>query len=136
MSLNRNRSVGLAPILGLAALAFLGGCAQGPAKPVSATPQARLTAVPERFDADELRGLDDQSIALLLGSPGLLRRDEPAQIWQYVDETCILDIFLYEQSGRHIVEYVEARAVADSQPRPTTQSCVDAIMQDRRPLTS
>ena len=124
-----------------AALFVLGACSMAQEEkkgsPASATLAARITAVPRSFDAQQLAGMDADNVARLLGSPGLLRHDGPAQIWQYVDEACILDLFLYSNGGRHLVEYVEARpASMGGAAAPTAQKCVDAILSDRRPLTS
>jgi hypothetical protein len=124
-----------------AALFVLGACTmvqeEKKGSPAAATLAARITAIPQSFSAQQLAGMDADNVARLLGSPGLLRHDGPAQIWQYVDEACILDLFLYNNGGRHLVEYVEARAanMGGTSP-PTAQSCVDAILSDRRPLTS
>jgi len=126
-----------------AALFVLGACGvmqeekKGPSASASASLAARITAIPRSFDAQQLAGMDADNVARLLGSPGLLRHDGPAQIWQYVDEACILDLFLYSNGGRHLVEYVEARpASMGGAAPPTAQKCVDAILNDRRPLTS
>jgi hypothetical protein len=123
------------------ALFVLGACAMAKEEkrrpPAAASLQERITAIPRAFDAQQLAGMDADNVARLLGSPGLLRHDGPAQIWQYVDEACILDLFLYSNGGRHLVEYVEARAANMGRTSPpTAQSCVDAILRDRRPLTS
>ncbi|MCP4330440.1 MAG: hypothetical protein GY791_18610 [Alphaproteobacteria bacterium] len=126
-------------LIGLACSLFLvAGCAAKTAtapEPTSAAP--RITSVPQSFAADRLQGMDSDNLNRLLGTPGLLRRDGPAQIWQYVDQACILDLFLYENGRRHYVEYVEARpSRVDGGVPPTVQSCLDGILSDRRPLTS
>ena len=74
-----------------AALFVLGACATAEKPAASSGPAARITSIPRSFDARQLAGMDSDNVARLLGSPGLLRRDGPAQIWQYVDEDCILD---------------------------------------------
>ena len=120
-----------------AALFVLGACATAEKPKASSAPAARITSIPRSFDAQQLAGMDADNVARLLGSPGLLRRDGPAQIWQYVDEDCILDLFLYQNGTRHLVEYVEARpANMSGTAAPSAQTCVDAILRDRRPLTS
>jgi hypothetical protein len=60
---------------------------------------------------ERLIGLDEDGVAALLGQPAFKRRDPPAQVWQYSDRTCILDLFLYrEGAGRsYKVAHVAAR---------------------------
>jgi hypothetical protein len=65
-------------------------------------------------DPARLIGLDPRKLAALLGRPTLVRRDPPAQIWQFHDRYCILDVFLYDRRSGLEVTYVEAR-----QPRST-----------------
>jgi hypothetical protein len=125
------RRLGLVAVLGT----VLTACAAQPEKPGKAAP--RITSVPPSFDANDLPGLDGDNVARLLGSPGLLRHDGIAQVWQYVDEACILDLFLYDNGGRHVVEYVEARSSREIEgTAPSVQTCLDAILRDRQPLTS
>jgi len=55
----------------------------------------------------ELVGLERDGIQSLLGEPQLIRRDGPAEVWQYTAYTCILNLFLYEVSKTYRVKYVE-----------------------------
>lgn len=114
------------------------GCAAQEARTGSAEAakrQANLTT-PRSYPVADLSGLSGSELSRLLGSPGLLRRDGTAQVWQYVDATCILDLYLYASGGRHFVEYVEARAVEEGQPAPATQACLDRILAQKEPLSS
>ena len=58
-----------------------------------------------------LLGLEHHQVMALLGEPSFKRRDDPAQIWQYRDSTCILDVFLYRPKGggAYRVTHVEVR---------------------------
>jgi len=58
-----------------------------------------------------LLGLEHHQVMALLGEPSFKRRDDPAQIWQYRDSICILDVFLYrpEGGGAYRVTHVEVR---------------------------
>lgn len=47
---------------------------------------------------EELLGMGSLSVNNLLGIPSLLRREEPAQVWQYITENCVLNIYLYKGS--------------------------------------
>ncbi len=60
---------------------------------------------------ERLIGLGEDGVAALLGQPAFKRRDPPAQVWQYSDGTCILDIFLYREGGdrSYTVAHVAAR---------------------------
>lgn len=60
-------------------------------------------------DPDQLLGLSSSGVSDHLGLPNFIRRDVDAEIWQYLSEACILDVFLYSQGGIFTVEYVELR---------------------------
>ena len=67
---------------------------------------------PDRVPAPRtLLGLENHQVMALLGEPSFTRRDDPAQIWQYRDSTCILDVFLYRPvgGGAYRVTHVEVR---------------------------
>lgn len=67
---------------------------------------------PDRVPAPRtLLGLEYHQVMALLGEPSFKRRDDPAQIWQYRDSICILDVFLYrpEGGGAYRVTHVEVR---------------------------
>jgi hypothetical protein len=60
-------------------------------------------------DPKHLIGLDRQNIAELLGRPRIVRRDAPAEVWQYSGPNCVLDVFFYEQGMEFRVVHIEAR---------------------------
>ena len=67
---------------------------------------------PDRVPAPRtLLGLENHQVMALLGEPSFTRRDDPAQVWQYRDSTCILDVFLYRPvgGGAYRVTHVEVR---------------------------
>ncbi len=67
---------------------------------------------PDRVPAPRtLLGLEHHQVMALLGEPSFTRRDDPAQIWQYRDSTCILDVVLYrpEGGGPYRVTHAEVR---------------------------
>lgn len=87
-----------------------------------ATPTARATdpepaTPPLKIDGDpqKLVGLSPGKLADRLGSPGFVRRDGSAEIWQYLAEACILDVFLYRDKDVLAVDYVELRGRGASQ---------------------
>jgi hypothetical protein len=73
----------------------------------------------------DLIGLGPESLQRLLGEPRRQRRDAPAQLWQYVAEDCLLDLFLYDEPGGYRVTYVEARTRDGEAMRPDT--CFEAV---------
>ena len=68
-----------------------------------------ITAIPLDANPRNLIGLESRSVADKLGSPGFVRRDGEAEVWQYPSKFCILDVFLYHDDGKLSVDYVELR---------------------------
>ena len=68
-------------------------------------------AAPANLDvrSEELIGLPPAALAETLGQPPVLRRDQPAEIWQYRGGDCVLDVFLYEGDSGSQVVHLEAR---------------------------
>ena len=64
---------------------------------------------------DKLVGLSPSRIAEQLGSPAFVRRDGPAEVWQYAAEACILDVFLYRDGEAFTVSYVSLRGRGPAQ---------------------
>lgn len=57
-----------------------------------------------------LKGMSAGAVRHALGKPGFVRRDPPAEIWQYRVKVCTLDLFLYEEKGRMVVAHYAVRA--------------------------
>lgn len=96
-------------------------------------PDGRAVTAPEVFpDPGDLLGLDGSAVAALLGIPALRRRDPPAELWQYRDEACILDLFLYQDQdgGAHAVTYFEVRG--HSVVKVPAKDCLRALIEARR----
>ncbi len=73
---------------------------------------ARLPeAEPIDDDPAQLMALDGAALEALLGPPGLLRKEPPAEVWLYQGTGCALHVFLYpERAGApHRVTYYEVR---------------------------
>lgn len=75
----------------------MAGCA-APGEFVSLLPIFR--ADPPRLDRpaadpDQLAGADQGQVTRLLGTPELVRRDGPAEIWHYSGDACRVLVFLY-----------------------------------------
>src|SRR3546814_1742826 len=56
-------------------------------------PAPRVAALPPvNDDPAQLLGLDRDGVSALLGTPDLIRREAPAEIWQYVGGNCVFDV--------------------------------------------
>lgn len=81
-------------------------------------------------DPERLIGLGTQGLSALLGQPELIRREAPAQVWQYRGVDCVFDIFLYRKDDSDSVTYVEAR---DSEGNKTeTRPCLNELLRARQ----
>ena len=130
----------------IATLVVLGAC-QAPLKlavvpPVTETPgtipeaassdPATAALPPEPMindDPRQLMGLGPRALRALLGEPELVRREVPAEIWQYRTESCVFDVFLYDSTGQRKVTYVEARDGAALQIE--TRACLNGLLRAR-----
>ncbi len=91
-------------------------------------------------DPQQLYGLDSRALEDLLGEPSLVRAEAPAEIWQYRSQTCVFDVFLYDQAqgqaGEQLagprVSYVEARD--DAAQRIDTRTCLNELLRLRMGL--
>ncbi len=68
------------------------------------TGPVQLTAVPPQPvpDPASLIGLHPDQLTVVLGPPGLVRRDAPAEVWQYVGDDCVLDLYLYRADTHRV----------------------------------
>lgn len=90
------------------------------------------TSVPLR--AESLLGLDGAGLVRTLGKPDAFRREQPAEIWQYSSDGCVLDIVLYQKDGPARVVYMEARSrEADALP---VERCLARLGHPAAPRTS
>lgn len=84
----------------------------------------------EPTDPAKVMGLARGEIEKLLGRPGLVRQEAPAEVWQYQSRGCVLDLFMYEASADYEVVYIEARDVKAL--TAATAVCLGAVIDDRR----
>ncbi len=92
-------------------------------------PQPVVTAPPVNDNPGQLMGLDRDGLAALLGQPDLVRREKPAEIWQYVTTDCVFDVVLYDRGPAYRVTYLEARnAAAD---RLEARPCLNQVLRNR-----
>jgi hypothetical protein len=64
-----------------------------PPEAPAAEPRKRAPA------AADLVGLSARRVFALFGAPTLLRREPPAEVWQYAGSRCVLFVFLYREIG-------------------------------------
>lgn len=85
---------------------------------------------PINDDPGQLLGLDRSGLSALLGDPALIRREDPAEIWQYVTAGCVFDVVLYANGSGYAVSYSEARdaSAAVQAPRP----CLNRLLRARQ----
>ena len=57
-----------------------------------------------------LIGLETTAIKDRFGAPALVRHEAPAEIWQYRNTNCVMDIFIYADSTPATVQHAEVRA--------------------------
>lgn len=94
-------------VAGLLALLSLAACAAPPQEPVTLPGESGLTA--EQLTGHRLTGLGPTELLSLLGEPNLRRSDPPAELWQYRDAGCVLELYLYRQGDAYRVVRAEAR---------------------------
>jgi len=89
---------------------------------------------PDPVHSASILGLDSGAVRKLLGEPGLIRRETPAEVWQYRTASCVLDVVLYDQASGPRVVYTEARTPT---AEPTqADPCLSDVLTKRRSATS
>jgi len=78
----------------------------------------------------DIIGQNKVKLLQILGRPNFQRRDPPAEIWRYHNETCLLDIYLYRPrtpgaGGAKLVTFIEARKPRG--PRAEATHCLNII---------
>ena len=118
-------------VAALLAAGLMSGCALTPQTSAPApAPQAAT-----RPDPASMIGVDSVALQRLFNPPRLVRRDAPAELWQYQTRDCVVDLFLYQEKDGLRLAYLEARtgAAQVTAPRP----CVDAVLASReKPVSS
>jgi hypothetical protein len=94
--------------------------------PPAPTSSASALAMLGKSDS-QLVGLGDRDLTAALGEPNHIRHDDPATVWQYSADNCIIDFYLYQADAGLQVAYVEAR---DHKAQTEgTQTCMHALLQ-------
>lgn len=107
--------------LGLAVALAVASCAPPPPSSRPAAPSAAVPAAPgappadpgkpasKSVDPPPLIGLASREVESLFGRPRFVRRDGPAQIWQYGTDACTVNLFFYREGPMLRVRHVEFR---------------------------
>ncbi|MEQ8667218.1 MAG: hypothetical protein RIC16_15980 [Rhodospirillales bacterium] len=95
----------------------------------AAEPQVALVPAPPPVpDVNSFLNQNGAEIAGVLGEPGFVRRDPPAELWQYRTGACTLDLFFYDEGGEdYRLAYLDFRDVDSS--REARDDCLRAIIQ-------
>lgn len=125
-----------APVVMLAALFLLAACSsvttlgggQGDSEdePLFYNGMASLSKV--NADPQQLLGMRSAAVSDMLGKPSVIRREGEAEIWQYREEECVLDLFLY--GGMPQVEHVDLRDRGDKSEEAVA-ACFVGMMKGR-----
>jgi hypothetical protein len=100
-----------------------GGSASSAIKKTSAQPATPILS----GDPASFIGLGGAELSRTLGQPKQVRKDSPAEIWQYSGADCVVDFYLYAGDAGLAVAYMEARdQTAESTP---TDRCVKSLLQ-------
>lgn len=93
--------------------------------------RAALTPSPARPESGRLMGLTPTDVESLLGKPSLVRVEMAAQVMQFVNGDCVLDVFMSEpQPGAQFrTQHVEARD-RDGKALPEEQCLAVLIPQE------
>jgi hypothetical protein len=105
-----------------------------PSAPVAVSVPIVPVAAPADMALPRLTGRTRADLSRLLGAPDFVRRDPPAEIWQYRSDECVLDLFLYPEAGEFQVVYAETR---DRQTmRRAGSGCVAGLLRQQRLTTT
>ena len=108
-----------------------------PGEPQVQTAALRTPAA-VRADPNRLIGADRAEIGGLLGQPGFVRRDRTAQMWRYIADSCVLDLYMYPIAADSPDATARVRHYDVRSRNPgsiTAQACVAALLA-RVPSTS
>ncbi|MBL8669799.1 MAG: hypothetical protein JNK11_04035 [Alphaproteobacteria bacterium] len=96
-----------------------------PAGPQGPPPQ--VAARPPALTRHQLQDLAPENVTQALGEPELVRREPPAEVWQYAVENCVVDIFFYNRGAGLKVAHVEGR---DRRGRESSADrCLESLQQ-------
>lgn len=69
-----------------------------------------------------LNGLAPAQVAALIGDPDLRRVDPPAEVWQYRNANCVLELYFYDSGADSHMVYAETHS-RTPQHTPDAMTC-------------
>ena len=94
----------------------------------SADTQVVRTPPPAAIAAEDLLGLSRGAVSELLGRPSVVRSEAPAEIWQYRNRTCVVDLIFYGDGDAAVI-HIEAR---DRAAAPlAADPCLAVLVRER-----
>lgn len=100
-------------------------------------PQKRQIRQMVLRDQKELLNLTGSEIRAILDQPELVRRDAPTTVWQYRNDSCVVDLYFTTPSPKALkapVVHYEARARHDDVTDEFAQTnCVQSLVRDTAP---
>lgn len=121
--------VALAVALAMVVLEAIRPAPPPPSSPLVAVPPP--PSPPPRPALADLVGLSDLAVVARLGHADRRRRDPPAEVWQYLTGSCILDLFLYPDGAGQRVHHAAARDQLSGRPLGLTGAearCLGALI--------
>ena len=97
---------------GFSLLMALGSCTAGSDQPAATSGQSvrSAAAAPATSGPTKLHNLSSSQIVAMLGEPGFKREENPAQIWRYRSDSCVLELMLYRSDRDLQPRHVSAAA--------------------------
>jgi hypothetical protein len=113
---------------GFALLLALGSCTADQQAATSSLNirSASVALTPATGGPTRLHNLNGTQIVAMLGEPGFKREENPAQIWRYRSEACVLELMLYRLDRDLQVRHVEARD--DKFKSVAHNACIESIV--------
>lgn len=87
----------------------------------------RTPAVPDT-DPAQLRGMQAAMLRDLLGAPGLIRHEPPAEVWLYTAGSCIFHVFLYDDAGTGVYRVTDYDMVATGRRILPVRDCFASVL--------
>ena len=97
------------------------------------SPSEAMKAPQRPAETPVLLGLLSRDVEGIFGRPRFVRRDGPAQIWQYGTEICTLNLFLFREGPALKVRHVEFRG--RNADLATSGACEGSLISMAQPQT-
>ena len=99
-----------------------------PSTPVERAALPQPPEPPVNADPAQFLSQGTDRLTRTLGQPTLIRRDGPAEVWQYAGRGCVLDVFFYDQGGAGFqARHVELRAAG--LPESARRACLAEMIR-------